>query len=124
MLMVMPVRALIRNRIPASTQLPKFQVLIHFNCAANLGEAAVSKRNGKCSEGGGDPLSLKRVPHYKDLASTSTIGFYRDCLSYMEAFTKRSICNPQEGGPQSICTVRRLGNPTPRIRIPYDSSLV
>ena len=62
MLMVMPVQALIRNRIPASTQLPKFQVFIDFNCAANLGEAAVLKRNGNCS--GGDPLSLKRVPHY------------------------------------------------------------
>ena len=36
MLMVMPVQALIRNRIPASTQLPKFQVFIDFNCAANL----------------------------------------------------------------------------------------
>ena len=63
MLMVMPVQALIRNQIPASTQLPKFQVFIPFNCAANLGEAAVLKRNGNCS-GGGDPLSLKRVPHY------------------------------------------------------------
>ena len=52
MLMAMPVQALIRNRIPASTQLPKFQVFIDFNCAANLGEAAVLKRNGNCSEGG------------------------------------------------------------------------
>ena len=50
---IMPVQALIRNRIPASTQLPKFQVFIDFNCAANLGEAAVLKRNGNCSEGGG-----------------------------------------------------------------------
>ena len=66
MLMVMPVQALIQNRIPASTQLPKFQVFIDFNCAANLGEAAVLKRNGNCSggEGGGTPLSSKRVPHY------------------------------------------------------------
>ena len=63
MLMVMPVQALIRNRIPASTQLPKFQVLIDFNCAANLGEAAILKRNGNCSRGGA--LSLKRVPHYQ-----------------------------------------------------------
>ena len=54
MLMVMPVQALIRNRIPASTQLPKVQVFIDFNCAANLGEAAVLKRNGNCS-GGGTP---------------------------------------------------------------------
>ena len=53
MLMVMPVQALIRNRIPASTQLPKCQVFIDFNCAANLGEAAVLKRNGNCSWGGG-----------------------------------------------------------------------
>ena len=37
MLMVMPVQAIIRNRIPASRRLPKFQVLIDFNCAANLG---------------------------------------------------------------------------------------
>ena len=77
MLMVMPVQAaLTRNRIPASTQLPQFQVFIDFNCAANLG-AAVLKRNGNCSGGGGgahgvggggggggDPLSLNRVQHY------------------------------------------------------------
>ena len=63
MLMVMPVQALIRNRIPASTQPPKFQVFIDFNCAANLGEAAVLKGDGNCSEGGGDPLSLNRVQH-------------------------------------------------------------
>ena len=67
MLMVMPVQALIRNRIPASTQLPKFQVFIdfNFNCAANLGEAAVLKRNGNFSGGvgGGDPLSLNNVQH-------------------------------------------------------------
>ena len=58
MLMVMPVQAL---RKTASTQLPKFQVFIDFNCAANFGEAAVLKRNGNCSRGGA--LSLNRVQH-------------------------------------------------------------
>ena len=55
MLMVLPVQALIRNRVPDSTQLPKFEVFIDFNCAANLGEAAVLKRNGNCSGVGGGP---------------------------------------------------------------------
>ena len=53
--MVMPAQALIPNRIPASTQLPKFEAFIDFNCAANLGGAAVLKRNGNCS-GGGPPI--------------------------------------------------------------------
>ena len=61
MLMAMPVQALIRNRIPASTQLPKFQVFIYFNWAANLGEAAVLKRNGNCSGGGWGPI-IKKGP--------------------------------------------------------------
>ena len=62
MLMVMPVQALIQNRIPASTQLPKFQVFIDVHCAANLGEAAVLKRNGNCSPGGGGTPIIKQSP--------------------------------------------------------------
>ena len=51
MLMVMPVQALIRNRIPASMRLPKFQVFMDFNCAVNLGGAELLKRNANCLGG-------------------------------------------------------------------------
>ena len=81
MLMVMPVQALIRNRIPASTQLPKFQVFIDFNCAAKLGEAAVLKSNGNCSggegeggEGGGPPIIKKGATLTEKIDSRPVLG--------------------------------------------------
>ena len=58
MLMVMPVQALIRTRIPASRQLPKVRAFVDFTCAANLGGAEPLKRNNNCS-GAGAPYHQK-----------------------------------------------------------------
>ena len=84
MLKALPAQALIRNRIPASRRRPKFQVLIDFNCAANLGGGpAVLKRNGNCLGGGGGPPIIKQGP---------TLG---PSLALQSLVSQRSGCLPE-----------------------------